>query len=188
MRITAEPRSDQFNADDLVAGPRTFTIASVKPGKAEQKYDIELEGEARVWRPPLTVLRLMLAAWGDDAAHWVAQRVTLFRDPDVDFGGSKVGGIRISHMTGIDKPLTEALTVKRGKRGRFTVQPLTDAPKPQARQSLPSREEVAACTDLRQLQEWSAASTGARKDAIEARIQAVMSEPTTQPELVPDEH
>lgn len=186
MRITAEPRSDQYNADDLVAGPRTFTIAGVKPGKAEQKYDIALEGEERVWRPPLTVLRLMLAAWGDEADKWVGQRVTLFRDPKVKFGSDDVGGIRVSHMTGIDKPLVEELTVKRGKRGRFTVQPLTDAPKPQARQSLPSREEVAACDDLSQLQEWSAASTGARKDAIEARIQAVMSEPAAQPELVPD--
>ena len=184
MKITAEPRSDQYNADDLVAGPRTFTIAGVKPGKAEQKYDIALEGEERVWRPPLTVLRLMLAAWGDEAANWVGQRVTLFRDPKVSFGSDAVGGIRISHMTGIDKPLVEELTVKRGKRGRFTVQPLADAPKTQSAPHLPSREEVAACDDLGQLQAWSEASTGARKDAIEARIAALMSEP--QPELIAD--
>lgn len=171
MRITAEPRSDQFNADDLVAGPRTFTIASVKPGKAEQKYDIELEGEERVWRPPLTVLRLMLAAWGDDAANWVGQRVTLFRDPDVDFGGSKVGGIRISHMTGIDKPLTEALTVKRGKRGRFTVQPLKDeaAPIPTG----PTPEQIAECTDLDRLRGWHAHANAETKALIEARATEV---------------
>ena len=37
MKITAEPRSDQWNADDFIGGPRTFTVAGVKVGKAEQK-------------------------------------------------------------------------------------------------------------------------------------------------------
>lgn len=128
MKITAEPRSDQWNADDFIGGPRTFTIAGVTVGKAEQKYDIELvEGEGRVWRPPLTVLRLLLAAWGDEAATWTGHRVTLYRDESVRFGSDTVGGIRVSHLSHIDKPLTEHLTTKRGKRGVFTVQPLADA-------------------------------------------------------------
>lgn len=37
MKITAEPRSDQWNADDFVGGARVFTIAGVKVGAAEQK-------------------------------------------------------------------------------------------------------------------------------------------------------
>jgi hypothetical protein len=123
--ITADPKSDQWNADDFVQGPRTFTIAGVTNGKAEQKYDIALEGTDRAWRPPLTVLRLLLAAWGDDATQWVGHQVTLFRDPEVTFGPNKTGGIRVSHMSHIDGPITETLTVTRGKRGRFTVQPLT---------------------------------------------------------------
>lgn len=129
MKITAEPRSDQWNADDFTGGPRTFTIAGVIPGKAEQKYDIELvEGEGRAWRPPLTVLRLLIAAWSSDAAAWVGKRVTLYLDPDVRFGGSAVGGIRLSHLSGIDKPLTVSLSTSRGKRSPFTVQPLPDTP------------------------------------------------------------
>jgi hypothetical protein len=47
MKITAEPRSDQLNADDFIGGPRSFIIANVHEGKAEQKYDIELAGEPR---------------------------------------------------------------------------------------------------------------------------------------------
>ncbi len=125
MKVTAPPRSDQWNAEDFTGGPRTFTIADVQPGKADQKYDIELvEGEGRVWRPPLTVLRLLIAAWTDEASTWVGKRVTLFLDPEVRFGGSAVGGIRVSHLSGIDKPLTLALSVSRGKRTPFTVQPL----------------------------------------------------------------
>lgn len=174
MKITAEPRSDQYNADDLVAGPRTFTIARVKPGKAEQKYDIALAGEERVWRPPLTVLRLMLAAWGDEASAWVGQRVTLYRDPTVAFGNDKVGGIRISHMTGIDKPLYEELTVKRGKRARFTVQPLTETA---AIPTHPTADEVAACTDLDRLRGWWKAADETTKKLIEARVAELSEEP-----------
>lgn len=125
MKISAPPRSDQWNAEDFIGGARTFTIAGVKPGKAEQKYDIELEdGEGRVWRPPLTVLRLLMAAWTNEAATWIGQRVTLYLDPDVKFGGSAVGGIRVSHLSGIEKPLTVILSASRGKRSPITVQPL----------------------------------------------------------------
>lgn len=133
MRITTEPRSDQWNADDFVGGPRTFTIAGVKVGTAEQKYDIEMvEGQGRSWRPPLTVLRLLVAAWGDDATTWTGRRVTLYRDPTIRFGKDAVGGIRLSHMSHLKdgKPLKIALTESRGKRTMHTVDPLPDAPTP----------------------------------------------------------
>lgn len=127
MKITTEPRSDQWNADDFIGGPRTFTISGVRSGTAEQKYDIDLvEGEGRAWRPPLTVLRLLVAAWGDDATKWIGRRVRLYRDPEISFGRDKVGGIRVSHVSHIDKPLSVALTVTRGKRANHTVEPLPD--------------------------------------------------------------
>lgn len=130
MKITAEPRSDQWNADDFVGGPMTFTVAGVKVGSAEQKYDIELaEGQGRAWRPPLTVLRLLIAAWGDDAAAWTGRRVTLYRDESIRFGPEAVGGIRISHMSDLpgNKPFEVKLTSSRGKRALVKVQPLTEA-------------------------------------------------------------
>ncbi|WP_448222418.1 hypothetical protein [Gordonia iterans] len=133
MKITAEPRSDQWNADDFIGRPRTFTIAGVRAGSAEQKYDIELvEGEGRVWRPPLTVLRLLIAAWGDEAAQWVGRRVTLYRDASIRLGADAVGGIRVSHMSDLPdgKPLTVKLTSTRGRRSPHTVEPLPDAPAP----------------------------------------------------------
>jgi hypothetical protein len=126
VKITTEPRSDQWNADDFVGGPRTFTIAGVTVGAAEQKYDIQLEGETRVWRPPLTVLRLLVAAWGDVATVWVGRRVRLYRDPEISFGRDRVGGIRVSHLSDIDKPLSIMLTATRGKRANHTVDPLPD--------------------------------------------------------------
>lgn len=131
MKITAEPRSDQINADDFVGGARTFTIAKIEPGRAEKKYDISLaEVDGRYWRPPLTVLRLMIAAWGDEASNWIGQKVTLYRDPDVRFGSDLVGGVRISHMTNLpgNQALELPLAEKRGRRAMHTVQPLVEAP------------------------------------------------------------
>jgi hypothetical protein len=128
MKITAEPRSDQWNAEDFIQGPRTFTIAGVKEGAAEQKYDIVLEGSDRVWRPPLTVLRILLSAWGDEASAWTGRRATLYRDESIRFGPSEVGGIRVSHLSHIDKPVRVNLSEKRGSRKVHTVQPLIEAP------------------------------------------------------------
>ena len=171
MKITAEPRSDQWNADDFVAGPRTFTIKGVKAGAAEQKYDIELvEGEGRVWRPPLTVLRLLIAGWGDDATTWPGHRVTLYRDPSITFGRDEVGGIRVSHMSHIEKRISLALTATRGKRARHIVEPLPDAP------DAPTEADVAASTDDAQLQAWWREHPHLHP-AITARVQVLRAEP-----------
>lgn len=126
MKIVVKPRSDQWNADDFIGGPRTFTIAGAKHGTAEALYDIELaEGEGRVWRPPNGMLSVLIQVWGDEAAQWVGRRVTLFNDTSVKFGKETPGGIRISHMSDIgSKPVTAKITVSRGRKGPHTVQPL----------------------------------------------------------------
>jgi hypothetical protein len=51
--------------------------------------------------------------------------LTLYREPSIKFGGQTVGGIRISHMSHIDGPVDVLAQVTRGKREKFTVQPLT---------------------------------------------------------------
>jgi hypothetical protein len=125
-----EPKSDQMNAEDLLSGPRTFTITEVSQGSSEQPVNVYLAEfpHDRPFKPSKTVRRLMVTAWGPDAATYTGKRITLYRDPAVKFGGMDVGGIRISHMTGIDKPLRVALSVTRGKRAMYVVQPLADEP------------------------------------------------------------
>jgi hypothetical protein len=128
MTESIAPKSDQLNAEDLLSGPRTFTIADVKRGSAEQPVDVHLvEFPGRPFKPSKTVRRLMVNAWGPDAASYAGKRMTLYRDPAVKFGGMDVGGIRVSHMSHLTKPMTVALTVTRGKRAPFVVQPLVDA-------------------------------------------------------------
>lgn len=128
MKIVVKPRSDQWNADDFIGGPRTFTIAGAKVGVAEAPYDIELvEGEGRAWRPPNGMLSVLIQLWGDEVSNWIGRRVTLFRDESVKFGKETPGGIRISHMSDIgDKPASPRITVSRGRKGPYTVKPLIE--------------------------------------------------------------
>ena len=119
------PKSDQLNADDLMAGPVTVTIAEVAKGTPEQPVDVRLvEFPGRAYRPSKSMRRVMVSAWGAEASTYAGHRITLFRNPEITFGRDKVGGIEISHLSHIDKPLTVALTATRGKRKNFTVAPL----------------------------------------------------------------
>lgn len=132
MRVTIEKKTDQLNYEDFLGGAtRIVTIAGVKAGTKEQQYDIALEGDKRVWRPAVTVLKLLVAAWGDDATEWVGRRAMLYGDPTITFGRDRVGGIRVSHVSHIAAPVSANLTETRGKRKVHTVEPLADAPKPE---------------------------------------------------------
>ena len=116
---TIEPRSDQMNADDLMSGPRTFTITEVrKAASPEQPVDVYLAEfpQGRPFKPSKSMRRVMVIAWGPDAASYAGHRLTLYRDPEVKFGKDKVGGVRISHMSHLPGRLTISLTVTRGKR------------------------------------------------------------------------
>jgi len=131
MKLTIEKKTDQLNYEDFLGGvTRIVTIAGVKAGTKEQQYDIGIEGDQRVWRPAVTVLKLLVAAWGDETVEWVGRRAQLYGDPDIMFGREKVGGIRVSHLSHISRPLVASLTETRGKRKVHTIQPLPDAPAP----------------------------------------------------------
>lgn len=118
------PKSDQLNAEDMLAGPRTVTITEVRKGaSAEQPVDIVLAeyGPGRPFKPSKTVRRILVAAWGPEASAYAGHRMVLYRDPSVKFGGVELGGIRVSHLSHIDKPMTVSLTTTRGKRAPYKV-------------------------------------------------------------------
>lgn len=130
MDLTASiaPRSDQLNADDLISGPVTVTVHEVVAGNAEQPVDVRLvEFPGRAYRPSKSMRRVMVLAWGVEASAYTGRRLTLYRNPEITFGKDKVGGIEISHLSDLAKPLTVALTATRGKRKSFTVRPLVEA-------------------------------------------------------------
>ena len=129
MDLTAsiQPKSDQLNADSLMAGPVTVTIDEVIPGNDEQPVNVKLiEYPGRAYRPSKSMLRVLVAAWGKESSAFAGRRLTLYRNPNTKFGRDVVGGIEISHLSHIDKPLKVPLTVTRGKRALFNVQPLIE--------------------------------------------------------------
>lgn len=162
-------KSDQWNADDLIAGPVTVTIASVTKGSSEQPINVNLvETPGRAYRPSKSMARVMVDVWGRESDAYTGHRMTLYRDPTVKFGGMVVGGIKIAAMTGLDKPKTIGLTETRGKKVAHTVQPLPDE-KPAV---TITTDDVDAATDEAQLRAmWRDAPPGLR-----ARITARVTE------------
>jgi hypothetical protein len=132
---TLAPKSDQMDYEDLMTAERTFTIKNVRKGpSAEQPVQIDLEEFDRPWRPAKSMRRVHAMAWGSDASKYAGRQVRLFGDSTVKWAGQEVGGIRIRALSHIPEALTVALTVTRGKRSPFIVQPL-DPPKPRVDES-----------------------------------------------------
>ncbi|MGO3884717.1 MAG: hypothetical protein ACTJHU_00335 [Mycetocola sp.] len=153
ISATTAPKSDQQNYEDYLGGPKTVTVADVRPGTSEQPVEVHLvEFPGRPFKPSKTARRMLIAAWGKEADDYLGRRMTLYGDPTVKFGGQAVGGIRISHVSHIDKPVSIALTVTRGKRAMHTIQPLPD-------NTVAHIAAFAAAASLPELQEaWQAAS------------------------------
>lgn len=125
MRPVIAPKSDQLNADDFVAGPRTVRITGVEIKGGEQPVSVHFEGDnGKPWKPCKTTARLMVAAWGPDASQYKGRSLTLYRDPTVKWAAMEVGGIRISHMSHIDTDMVYAATVTKGKRAPIRIKPL----------------------------------------------------------------
>lgn len=144
MAQTIAPKSDQTNADDLIAGPRTITVTKVSgcPDTPEQPVAIAYEGDGgKPFKPCKSMRRVLVSAWGADASQYVGRSMTLYRDPEVTFGGLKVGGIRISHMSHLDRDMTMALTASKAQRRPYTVKRM-EQPKSEPRADEPSLDAL----------------------------------------------
>ena len=116
----------QTNADDLVAAPRTVLVTAVtETGDAKQPIAVSYDGDGgKPFIPCLTMRKLIAALWGGESDNWIGKSMTLFRDPSIKFGPDTPGGVRISHMSGIEKTVSVQLLEKRGKRRQYTIVPL----------------------------------------------------------------
>lgn len=136
LSATIAAKSDQLNADDLLAGPKTFTVVRVRAGDNEQPIWIDLREWKQPWKPSKTMRRVLVECWGKDGAAYAGRTVTLFRNPEIKFGGIKVGGIEVSHLSHIDKQHEIALPVSRGKKAIYTIKPISKQQKPNAAQAV----------------------------------------------------
>ena len=130
LRDTIAPKSDQLNADDLFATTKIIKVTAVKRGSsADQPVSIEYEGmTGNPFKPCKSMRRVLIAAWGENGHGWVGRSMNLFCDPEVKFGGVKIGGIRISHLSDIDKDLKVLISTARGKRSEYGISKLSFYP------------------------------------------------------------
>lgn len=127
LRSTIVPRSDQMNAEQLLAGPVIIKVTDVRIGSSdEQPVVVHYEGEnGRPYKPCKTCRKVLILAWGPDGREWVGKSAELYCDPTVKFGGSEVGGIRISRLTDIDRDIQVSLTATKGKKALHTIKRMT---------------------------------------------------------------
>lgn len=177
---TIEAKSDQVDADNLLGGPRTVTITGIKAGSVEQPVQIMTDGWDVPYRPSKSMRRVLVHCWGADGSQYVGRRMTLFREPSIKYGGIVVGGTRISALSHIDKPVTVPLTVGRGKKEMYEVQPLADSAPAHLPRPLPTVDQIQQATSEDTLRAmWSA---GGDQQAITARLQELRAETPDDPE------
>lgn len=126
---TITPKSNQLNADDLVAGPITIRITAVSKAASDQPIAISFDGDSgRPFLPCKSMRRVLVVLWGADGSRYIGRRLTLYRDDKVRWGGAEVGGIRISHASHISAPVKVTLTESKSSRKPVVIQPLPDEP------------------------------------------------------------
>lgn len=176
MAATIIPKSDQLNADDLIAGPRTITVTGIRGNdSAEQPVSIAFEGDGgKPYKPCKSMRRVMVYVWGPDAKAYIGRSMTLYTDPAVQFGGMKVGGIRISHMSHIEAPQTMALTATRAKRAPFTVQPLKASPADVLLEKYAAATDagIVAALEVQRLEMWTQLNAADKRRLKDASVAA----------------
>jgi hypothetical protein len=126
MDSVTAPKSDQQNYENFLGGKTlTIKITKVTIKAGEQPITINFENDnGKPYKPCKSMAKVMVVVWGNDSSKYTGRSLTLYGDPTVTWGGMAVGGIRISHMSHIDAPVTMALAATRASKKLFTVKSL----------------------------------------------------------------
>jgi len=120
------PKSDQLNADDLIAANITIVIAKVSINLgSEQKIIINYYNDnGKPWKPSKGMGRVLTEILGGDPDKWVGETVELFRNKEIRFGKEKCGGIQIAGMSAVRNVTTLLITTSKGKKSSITINPI----------------------------------------------------------------
>lgn len=122
---TIQAKSDQLNADDLMAGPQVFTVAGVDVVGGDQPVHVHLaEAPGRPWKPSKGMRKALISVWGPRSADYAGRSIGLYRNPNVLWAGKPAGGIQVGAASHIDKPVTISVKIARGKIEPLTIKPL----------------------------------------------------------------
>jgi hypothetical protein len=121
------PKSDQLNADDLIATNKTIVISGVNINLgSEQKIIINYHGDnGKPWKPSKGMGRVLTEILGGDPDQWTGQTVELFRNKEIRFGKEKCGGIQICGMSAVHNVTTLLITTSKGKKSSITINPIS---------------------------------------------------------------
>lgn len=120
-----EAKSDQLNADDLIGTSKTIKVTRVTGNDGDQPVSIFYEGDnGKPFKPCKTIRRVLMGVWGKYANEYIGKSMTLYRDDAVTFGGLATGGIRISHMSHIEKETVVVVMKSKGKKAGVKILPL----------------------------------------------------------------
>jgi hypothetical protein len=87
-------RKEDFDEDRILT-IKGVTL-EVMPGDAgDQKWVLYFREEAKGMALNVTTIRVLEQAFGDDSDHWIGNKVKVYVDPNVSFGGKVVGGLRL---------------------------------------------------------------------------------------------
>lgn len=128
LRHTIVPKSDQLNADQLLGGPMTIRVSGVKlSDSGEQPVVVAYEGDGgRPFKPCKTMRKVLIHAWGADGRKWAGRAMRVYNDEAVKFGPDTVGGVRISHLSHLEKDMKVSLTATKGKKTMYTIKRMAD--------------------------------------------------------------
>lgn len=122
---TLQSNSDQLNAVDLLTGPQNVKILAVNIKKSDkQPITIKIDGDRQPFKPCLSMRRVLADLMGPSSQAWIGHSLTLYCAGEVTFGPNMVGGVRISHSTGITAPVKTQIRVSRSKVETWTTLPL----------------------------------------------------------------
>jgi hypothetical protein len=101
-------RKEDFDED------RVLTIKGLKledmPGDdSQQKWVLYFREEPKGMALNITTIRVLEQAYGSDSDQWVGNKVMVYVDPNVSFGGKIVGGLRLRtpRVKTVQKPVTQ---------------------------------------------------------------------------------
>ena len=140
-------KSDQLNSADI-ADSITINITKATKKAGDQPISIFYDGDnGKPWKPCKSMLRVIARIWGSKV-DMTGRSITLVCDPEVTWGGQAVGGIRISHMSNMEKKKTLPLRISKHKVAKYDVLPIKAAPKPKPAAPEPTVDEDGVIDDL----------------------------------------
>lgn len=130
MREFLTIKTDRFNYEHFISGPKTLKVSrlgkKVDQGKPRLLVFFEGHEDTPYW-VPLGMAKCIASpdGWGESPfADWVGRSMTLFGEPTVQYGGKELGGVRVSHLSHIEKPYTTKISIRRGVRIDYEILPL----------------------------------------------------------------